>query len=148
METLGQSEPYFVKCIRSNAEKVHLHSRTSTSRYYENRKVFIFLLFLPVSCPWDLMTLWCWGSFATQACWRLCASDNPATASNIPFRYACTHTCAHTESIKHSQNNLEVGLDFSSFVEGCINFRSFPVFGHNHGIQGWNHSFQFVVCCA
>lgn len=22
METLGQSEPYFVKCIRSNAEKV------------------------------------------------------------------------------------------------------------------------------
>lgn len=24
METLGQSEPYFVKCIRSNAEKVEL----------------------------------------------------------------------------------------------------------------------------
>lgn len=24
METLGQSEPYFVKCIRSNAEKVKL----------------------------------------------------------------------------------------------------------------------------
>ena len=24
METLGQAEPYFVKCIRSNAEKVRM----------------------------------------------------------------------------------------------------------------------------
>lgn len=24
METLGQAEPYFVKCIRSNAEKVKM----------------------------------------------------------------------------------------------------------------------------
>lgn len=37
METLGQSEPYFVKCIRSNAEKVYLPGTISTTRCHENK---------------------------------------------------------------------------------------------------------------
>ena len=36
METLGQSEPYFVKCIRSNAEKVGV--------YFLNAKVWCLIL--------------------------------------------------------------------------------------------------------
>lgn len=98
--------------------------------------MFIFFISLLLSCPWDLMTPWCWGSFATQACWRLCTSNNQATASNIPFRYLYTNTLRAHETF--SDPPLEAGMDFSSFVEG---FRSFPVFGHNRGIQGWTHEF-------
>lgn len=33
METLDQSEPYFVKCIRSNAEKVNSAVQESSIKY-------------------------------------------------------------------------------------------------------------------
>ena len=46
METLGQSEPYFVKCIRSNAEKVQCDSRLRTLRlfWFSFQSIFSFPL--------------------------------------------------------------------------------------------------------
>lgn len=53
METLGQSEPYFVKCIRSNAEKVQQESalRVSLVAAKENEvKLLIFVSLPPDFC--------------------------------------------------------------------------------------------------
>lgn len=46
METLGQSEPYFVKCIRSNAEKVqcaHFRPRPLSLFWFSFQSIFHFL---------------------------------------------------------------------------------------------------------
>lgn len=49
METLGQSEPYFVKCIRSNADKV-LFALKHFAIYFEVGTTFIYFSLFPPLC--------------------------------------------------------------------------------------------------
>ncbi len=95
METLGQSEPYFVKCIRSNAEKVSNESRFCYCVTVFRRSVWsasFFRSFLCVST-----TRWCWDSYATPACWRRSGSAAPDTASNTASRW-------HTSQYNNNYN--------------------------------------------
>lgn len=46
METLGQSEPYFVKCIRSNAEKVELLPADRTFNLILALFLSLFIIFI------------------------------------------------------------------------------------------------------
>lgn len=53
METLGQSEPYFVKCIRSNAEKV----KCAPSRLGPHLTLLVFKAFFSSFEAWTFLNL-------------------------------------------------------------------------------------------
>lgn len=53
METLGQSEPYFVKCIRSNAEKV----KCAPSRLGPHLTLLVFKAFFNSFEAWTFLNL-------------------------------------------------------------------------------------------
>lgn len=89
METLGQSEPYFVKCIRSNAEKVNFVSYFCCCVTRFRCAVWFSSFFRSFLCA--STTRWCWDSCGTLGCWRRWGYGSPDTASNTAFRWENTH---------------------------------------------------------
>lgn len=68
MKTLGQATPYFIRCIKSNNEKV-VHFILTKKEHFR--------------FPIFLMTISFLGSFDTQECWKQCESGVPATVSEL-----------------------------------------------------------------